>query len=161
MLHVTNIKFLRILPNTPCVLYFWKADAKYSSVVMQKRQMSHVLHVTFHKFYLPQMSKTPCVTYIWKVDANTSSMAMQKTSCHMWYMSYATNVTWHKYKVAKNAKSCSMAMQKSHLSHVRHVTILQISVNECRGLHWVNVLVFTLDSPWLQGIAVWYNCFIT
>ena len=25
MLHITNIKLETILPNTPCVIYFWKA----------------------------------------------------------------------------------------------------------------------------------------
>ena len=43
MLHVTNIKLPRILPKTPCVIYFWKALAKSSSMVMQKHCMSHVL----------------------------------------------------------------------------------------------------------------------
>ena len=43
MLHVTNIKLQTILLKTPCVIYFWKAHVKYSSMVLIK-----ALHVTHH-----------------------------------------------------------------------------------------------------------------
>ena len=66
----------------------------FTSFTCHKCQRPHVLHI------FGKLMQTP-VQWPW-----------QKTSCHMWYMSCATNVTWHKYKVAKNAKSCSMAMQK-------------------------------------------------
>jgi len=59
MSHVTHvtchkIQDTKILPNTQCVIYFWKAHAKYSSMVMVKTlhvtyvtcHMSHMLHVT-------------------------------------------------------------------------------------------------------------------
>ena len=70
MLHVTNIKLQTILPMTQCVIYFWKAYTKYSSMVMIKTlhvtcvtcHMSHMLHVTNINLqtFLP---KTPCVIY--------------------------------------------------------------------------------------------------
>ena len=95
MLHVTNIKLPRILPNTPCVIHFWKPLAKSRSMVMQKTSqvtcgrchMSQILHLTniMLTIILP---KTPCVIYFWKVDAKSSSMAMQK--CHMSHVLYVT-----------------------------------------------------------------------
>ena len=45
MLHVTNIKLQRILPNSPCVIYFWKVHTKFSSMVMIK--ISHDTYVTY------------------------------------------------------------------------------------------------------------------
>ena len=86
MLHVTNIKLKGTLPNTPCVIYFWKCYAKFSAMVMIKKShvtyvtcpMSHMLHVTNIKLQriLP---KTQCVIYFWKGHAMSSSMAMMKT----------------------------------------------------------------------------------
>ena len=79
------------------VLYiFDKADAKSSSIVMQKMphvtsvicHMSHMLHVKNIK--LPRiLPKTQCVIYFWKADAKSSLTVMQKTThatcgmCHM------------------------------------------------------------------------------
>merc|ERR1712082_391559 len=74
----------RILPNTTCVIYFWKADAKSSSMVMQG--MSHVTIIKLPR----SLPKTPCVIYFWKALAKFSSMVMQKTShvaCDKCYMS--------------------------------------------------------------------------
>merc|ERR1712082_528363 len=47
ILHVTNIKLPRILAKTTCVIYFWKALAKSSSMVIQKTS-----HVACHKCYM-------------------------------------------------------------------------------------------------------------
>ena len=63
MLLVTNIKLKRMLPNTSCVIYFWKAHAKSSLMVMIKMShvtcvtchMAHVLHVTCHTCYMSQI----------------------------------------------------------------------------------------------------------
>ena len=59
MSHVTHVtchkyQLTKILLKTQCVIYFWKAHAKYSSMVMIKMlhvtyftcHMSHMLHVT-------------------------------------------------------------------------------------------------------------------
>ena len=62
MSHVTNVtcnryQVAKSLPKTPCVIYFWKALAKFSSMVMQK--MSHVtqmLHVACHTCYMSPAS---------------------------------------------------------------------------------------------------------
>ena len=98
MLHVTNIKLPRSLPNTPCVIYFWKALAKSSSMVKQKTShvacvtchMSQMLHVTNIKL-LRILPNTPYVIYFWKALAKSSSMVKQK--CHM---SHVLHVTCHK-----------------------------------------------------------------
>ena len=61
MSHVTYVTFKNInlqtsLPKVQCVIYFWKAHAKYSSMVMVKNVacnmcfISHVTHVTCHKY---------------------------------------------------------------------------------------------------------------
>ena len=82
MLHVTNIKLQTILPMTQCVIYFWKAYTKYSSMLIIKTlhvtcvtcvtcNMSHMLHVTNIKLKTILL-KTPCVIYFWKAHAKYS-----------------------------------------------------------------------------------------
>ena len=100
MLHVTNIKLQTILPMTQCVIYFWKAYTKYSSMLIIKTlhvtcvtcvtcNMSHMLHVTNIKLKTILL-KTPCVIYFWKAHVKYSSMVLIK----------ALHVTHH------NATSC-------------------------------------------------------
>ena len=81
--------------QTPCVIYFWKADTKSSSMVMLKTShvtcvtchMSHMSHVTNIK--LKKCNFRPYVLYFWKADGKCISMVMLKTShvrcvtCHM------------------------------------------------------------------------------
>ena len=55
MSHVTHVtchkyQLTKILLKTQCVIYFWKAHAKYSSMVMIK-----MLHVTYFTCHMPQM----------------------------------------------------------------------------------------------------------
>ena len=65
-----NIKLQTILPNTQGVIYFWKAHAKYSSMVLVKTlhvtyvtcHMSHMLHVTNIK--LLRIYQIPYMLYI-------------------------------------------------------------------------------------------------
>ena len=110
------MKLQIILPNTPCIIYFWKADTKSSSTVMPN--MSHVTQVTCHKYEVANnITKKPMYHIFWKADAKSSSMVMLKTS-HVTF-------TCHQYEVAKNftkyfwkadAKSSSMVMSKSDMS---------------------------------------------
>ena len=100
-----NIKLQTILPNTQGVIYFWKAHAKYSSMVMVKTlhvtyvtcNMSHMLHVTNIKLQTILL-KTPCVIYFWKAHAKYSSMVMIEMlhvtyfTCHMPQMLHVTNL---------------------------------------------------------------------
>ena len=96
MSHVTHVtchkyQLTKILLKTQCVIYFWKAHAKYSSMVMIKMlhvtyftcHMSHMLHVTNLKLQtiLPM---TQCVIYFWKAYTKYSSMVMIKNvACDM------------------------------------------------------------------------------
>ena len=105
MLHVTNdSRAVYIKGNMDrCLLgvsyIFWKAHAKYSSMVMIKMllvkcvicHMSHMLHVTNINLqrFLP---KTQCVIYFWKAHAKCSSILMLRTlhinvgKCYTCYM---------------------------------------------------------------------------
>ncbi len=85
--YMSQILSFKILPNTLCVIYFWKALSKSSSIVMQKMShvtcitghMSQMLHVTNIK--LPRiLPKTPCVIYFWKAVTKSSSMVIKKMS---------------------------------------------------------------------------------
>ena len=87
MLHVTNIKFQRMLPKTPCVIYFWKTYAKSRSMVMIKNvtchicYMSHITYVTCHKYKVEKiLPKTPCVISFWKAPAKSRSMVTKTTN---------------------------------------------------------------------------------
>ena len=68
-----------------CHIFFWKAHAKYSSMVIIKTlhvtcftcHMWHMLHVTNIKLQTI-LPKTPCVIYFWKAHAKYSSMVMKK-----------------------------------------------------------------------------------
>ena len=107
MLHVINIKLQKFYSRPNVVIYFWKAQAEYSLMIMIKTlhetsvtsHMSHMLHVTNIKLqtFLP---KTPCVIYFWKAHTKYSSIIMIKTlhvtcvTCHMSHMLHVTNINY-------------------------------------------------------------------
>ena len=130
MLHVTNIKLQTILPKTQCVIYFWKAHVKYSSMVMMKTlhvicvtcHMSHMLHVTNIKLQtiLPM---TQCVIYFWKAYTKYSSMLIIKTlhvtcvtcvTCNMSHMLHVTNI---KLKTILLKTPCVIYFWKAHAKY--------------------------------------------
>ena len=104
MLHVTcytcymsQIKLQRILPNTPCVIYFWKAHAKSSSMVMTNT--SHVTYVTCH---MSHMLHDPVCYIFLEIACKIQFNGHYKyVTCHICYMLHVTHVTCHKYQVAK------------------------------------------------------------
>ena len=110
MSHVTHNTFHKYqltnnLTKASVCLIFFKAHAKYSSIVMIKMlhvtcftcNMSHMLQVTNLKLqnFLP---KTQCVIYFWKAYTKYSSMVMIKTlhvtcvTCDMSHMLHVTNI---------------------------------------------------------------------
>ena len=78
MLHVTNIKFQTVLPNTQFVIYFWNAHAKSTSMVAIK--MSHVTFATYH------MSQMLHVTNI-KIHVTTKNSKLNLTLLGKHYFS--------------------------------------------------------------------------
>ena len=104
MSHVTyvifkNINLQTILPKVQCVIYFWKAHAKYSLMVVTKTlhvtyvtcHITHMLHVTNIKLQTI-LPKTQCIIYFWKSPGKYSSIIMIKTlhincsTCYTCYM---------------------------------------------------------------------------
>ena len=108
----------------------------FTNFTCHKCQRPHVLHIFGKLMQTPV--QWPCKKHHVTCD-----------TCHVQQMLHATNI-----KLPRMQNPVQWPC-KSHLSHVRHVTILQISVNECRGLHWVNVLVLTLRVNCL----VWFLSF--
>ena len=150
VLHVTNIMIKRILPNTTCVIYFWKAHAKSSLMDMIKT--SHVTCVTCHKSHMLNVTNIkinrilpncPCVIYCWKSHAKFSAMVMIKTS-------HVTYVTCRKYQFAKkltkdpvcyifleslckiqfNDHDKNITCHICYMSHVTHVTCHKYKVEK-------------------------------
>ena len=153
MLHVTchnatNIKLQTILPKTQCVIYFWKAHAKYSSMVMIK-----TLHVTCHTCYMSQISsykqfyQRPSVSCIFgKLMQNTVQWSCWKlcmsyvlhVTCHTCYMSQMSSykqfyqwpsVSYIFGKLMQNTVQIQFMMKTlyvicvtCHMSHILHVT---------------------------------------
>ena len=101
--HVTCHKY-KVEENVildPCVIYFWKADGKCSSMVMLK--MSHVTCITCHMLEMLHVTNIklqrilqniPCVIYFCKADSKCSSMVILKTS-------HVTCVTCHMSKISR------------------------------------------------------------
>ena len=63
--------------------------------------MSHVTHVTCHKYQVEDNVTLDPMCYIfleswWEMQFNGHA---KNVTCHICYMSHVTNVTWHKYKV--------------------------------------------------------------
>ena len=118
MLLVTNVKLQRILPKTPYIIYFWKADAKSSSIFMLK--MAHVTCFTCH---MSQMLHVMNLTKDFMCHIFLESMC---------YMSHVTHVTCHKYhvykklyifgKLMKNPSQLSCKKVTCNMSHILHIT---------------------------------------
>ena len=98
MSHVTHVtchkyQLTKILLKTQCVIYFWKAHAKYSSMVMIKIlhvtcvtcNMSHMLHVTNIK--LNKFTKDPMCHIFLESSCKIQLNGHDKIfACHMCYM---------------------------------------------------------------------------
>ena len=101
MLHVTKIKLPRMLPNTPCVIYFWKADAKSSSMVQFSSNviydmcyMLHVTNVICHKYHVAKnFTKDPmCYIFLeswYKIQSNGHA---KDVTCQMTQILHVTNI---------------------------------------------------------------------
>ena len=104
MLQVTNIKLQTILPNTQCVIYFWKAHAKSKQTIIQHTITQHnTMHHKTTEHNIIQHNTTQYHT----IPYNTTEHTTKNTTHHNKTKQTTTWCDTIQHNMQQNTSQCN------------------------------------------------------